>query len=109
MKKIKNILAILSSITVISACAASAVYADEAVTEPTENEESVTDTDDLIAADAPGINIINVRTAAYIAYALAKDYEFIDDSFDYFDYNKDGKLTVRDAANIARDLANKSK
>lgn len=108
MKKIKKILSILSAVMVMSACAVSAVYADEAAVEPTENVQGVTNTDNIIAVDAPAIKVINVRTAAYIAHALAKDYEFDEDSFDYYDYNKDGKVNVRDAASIVRDLSKKS-
>ncbi|MGN0612896.1 MAG: hypothetical protein ACI4JB_03270 [Porcipelethomonas sp.] len=106
MKKFKK-LVILLSVMAVSVCGISPIYADESATEPAENEESVTDTDDLEPSDAPAENVINIRTAAYIAYALARDYEFIEDSFDYYDYNKDGIINIRDAAAIARAMSEK--
>lgn len=100
MKKIKKALAILSSIMMISACAVSPIYAEEAVVS---DKESTAPIESVIGVDTS----INIRTAAAIARTLAcgelgilNDYEI-----SIADYNKDGVVNIRDAAAIAYDCA----
>ncbi len=99
MKKI----AILLSVMAISSCACLSVYADETV----DTEQSVTANGEYEPGDAPLNNAITVRTAGYIARMLAlNEKESLNEYPDYYDYNKDGKVDVRDAASIAKYLAN---
>ncbi len=99
MKKI----AILLFVMAISSCLCFSAYADET----SDNEQNVTSGDEYERGDAPLNDAVTVRTAAYIVYILARnEKEILDEYSDYYDYNKDGKVDVRDAAAIAKYLAN---
>ena len=59
MKKVKKFLSILSAVMVFSACAASAVYADETATEPTESTETTEPTNEKITDSNVICDMIN--------------------------------------------------